>query len=112
MQLLEEILVQDLDQAQGEGVEEVDQEEQTHDLDFEMIKDFGCLNYTIDEMNQVLGFDCAELMNDENSDFYKEYFKGKALGKFMIDKVIFNQAALGDLKAIELFRKDSNKRGR
>jgi len=72
--------------------------------DKKMVANFGGLEYTEQQMADVLGESIKVVqgyMNDKYGDFYKIYIQGKAKAQFEIDSTLLNLAQSGDLAALK-----------
>lgn len=72
----------------------------------EMIVNFGAFSYSNEKMAAILLINEKQIaieMEDENSDFYRLYTKGKNMRDYVLDLKLFEMAQSGDLKALDEF---------
>lgn len=72
----------------------------------EKIITFGSLNYPVDKMANILGWDqkyVAKQMQDKSSQFSLLYKRGSDIAEYLLDKKLFEMAKSGDLRAMEKY---------
>ena len=81
----------------------------------EMIVNFGSLEYDNERIAAILEIEIEDIeieMNNELSEFYQFYKKGRYRAEYAIDVRLFEMARTGDTRALEKLEQRKRKRER